>query len=83
MRTKKEIRYKSAPYGHIAIIPKGTPVIPADNLPQGGYWAEPWSGMNEQEESWQRNYGFHLTDEEVENDQKRNSETIPRQKDKD
>ena len=58
--TNKPIDYRSAPYGQIAIIPRGTPVIPADNLSgiPGKYWAEPWEGMTEEEQSWQRNYGF-------------------------
>lgn len=64
--TKHVIDYKSAPYGHITIIPAGTPVVSASNLPAKGlYWAEPWNGMNEQEQSWQRNYGFLVNAEDV------------------
>jgi hypothetical protein len=66
MKTARDIEYKAAPYGFITIIPAGTPVIPATNLPQGGYWAEPWPGMSDEAESWERNYGFHLEDNEVE-----------------
>ena len=64
--TSREIDYKAAPYGHVATIPAGTPVQPADNLPEGGYWAEDWEGMTDGEESWGRNYGFLLSDDEVE-----------------
>jgi len=66
--TKNEIRYDVVPYGHIATIPAGTPVIPASNLPdnnQPRYWAEPWAGIPETEESWCRNYGFLLQADEV------------------
>lgn len=65
MRTRETIEYHAAPYGKVATIPAGTPVIPADNLPDGGWWAEPWEGMSEAEESWERNYGFLLDDSEV------------------
>tara|TARA_Y100000114_G_scaffold148683_1_gene162039 strand:- start:373 stop:543 length:171 start_codon:yes stop_codon:yes gene_type:complete len=48
------------PYGLIATIPKGTRVIPADNLPQGGFWAEKWEGMSAIQEAWLDSYGFHI-----------------------
>jgi hypothetical protein len=64
--TTKPIEYRSAPYGHIATIPAGTKLIPASNLPDGGYWAEPWDGMTSIEEAWQRNYGFHITESDLE-----------------
>lgn len=66
MRTKSQIEYQAAPYGRIATIPAGTPVIPATNLPQGGFWVEPWEGMTDRAESWGRNYGFHVASDEVE-----------------
>lgn len=68
LRTKKEIDYKSAPYGRIATIPMGTPVVRATNLPEKDkYWCEAWSEeMNEQEDGWLRNYGFLLSEDEVE-----------------
>jgi hypothetical protein len=50
------------------IIPSGTKAIPATNLPSDSqikYWAENWKGMNEEEKSWARNYGFGLTKNEV------------------
>jgi hypothetical protein len=63
MKTKADIYYVTATGK--TWIPKGTPVIPATNLPDGGWWAEPWEGMSELAESWQRNYGFLLKDDEV------------------
>jgi hypothetical protein len=55
------------PCGRTYVIPAHTPVIEATNLPQGGYWAEPWhSQFDVETDSWMRNYGFHLTDDEVE-----------------
>ncbi len=65
--TSKEIDYKGIPCGKTMTIPKGTPVIEATNLPyDGAYWCEPWEGMTDEEESWQRNYGFMVSEEEVE-----------------
>lgn len=66
MKTKSQIKYKAAPYGHIATIPAGIPVRPATNLPEGGFWVEPWEGMTAKAESWCRNYGFHVASDEVE-----------------
>lgn len=63
--TKAAFDYQSAPYGKIAYIPAGLPVIPASNLPQGGYWIAERTWANEQAQSWQRNYGFHVTEEQV------------------
>ncbi len=60
MKTKHDIAYESMPYGLIATIPKGTRVIPADNLPQGGFWAEKWEGMSAIQEAWLDSYGFHI-----------------------
>lgn len=65
METKKEIEYRVAPYGKVGTIPASTPVMPADNHPDGGFWVLPWPGMNELEKSWHHNYGFHVTAEEV------------------
>jgi hypothetical protein len=59
--TKDHIDYKAAPYGFVAHIPAGVAVTPANNLPgtiPSQYWIGQWPGMNEQAESWQRNYGF-------------------------
>ena len=70
MKTKHAIEYQSVPSPIKMHIPKGTPVIEASNLPshdgQKRYWAEPWDGMTEWEESWQRTYGFLLEAEEIE-----------------
>jgi hypothetical protein len=69
MRTKSDIEYRAAPYGLIAVIPRGTPVVEAKNLPaEHGprWWALPWEAMSEAEESWMRNYGFLLESSEVE-----------------
>ena len=48
-----------------ATVPAGTKVIEATNLPQGGYWVEPWPNMPTWVESWQRNYGFHVNANDV------------------
>jgi hypothetical protein len=66
MKTKYKIVYNSMPYGALATIPKGTPVIPATNLPHRGYWVENWKGMTGTQKSWSENYGYHVTDAEVE-----------------
>jgi len=63
---KKDIKYQAAPYGYITTIPKGVAVHPATNLPEGGYWAEEWDGMDEKARSWFDNYGFHLLESDVE-----------------
>ena len=69
--TRESIAYKAAPYGFIAEIPAGTPCIPASNLPASDgeqFWACAWEGSTFTDEaaSWERNYGFLLTDEDVE-----------------
>ena len=63
--TTKPIEYHAAPYGAIALIPEGTPVTPATNLPEDKFWASPWEGMTPEAESWARSYGFLLDPEEV------------------
>ena len=63
MRTKDDIHYYTS--SEDVLIPAGTPVIPADNLPDDGWWAEPWEDMSELAEAWMRNYGFLLRDDEV------------------
>ena len=65
MKTKKETEYRVMPYGKVATIPAGTPVVPAANLSDGGYWVLPWSGMDEATKSWHQNYGFRVTADEV------------------
>ena len=66
MKTKCKIDYNSMSYGALATIPKGTPVTPAYNLPQRGYWVESWKGMTAAQKSWEDNYGYHVTEKEVE-----------------
>lgn len=66
--TRSTIEYRAAPYGYITTIPKGTSVIPASNLPAtpARFWAEPWEGMSEDAEGWERNYGFLIEADQVE-----------------
>jgi len=66
MWTKEEIEYKAAPYGKVCRIPAFTPVIPAVNLPDGGYWVLPWDNMSESALGWMGGYGIHLNPDEVE-----------------
>ena len=66
MKTKHEIKYHSPHGGKIATIPKGTPVKLAGNMPFISFWCEPWEGMTDEQESWQRNYGFLIDPDEVE-----------------
>ncbi len=49
-----------------AVIPAGTPVVIADNLPKPvRFWVEAWDNMTDIEESWLRSYGFLLERNEV------------------
>ena len=69
LKTKRAIEYKAAPYGYITMIPAGVECIPADNLPDdepARFWVEPWEGMTDEAESWERSYGFLLEASEVE-----------------
>jgi hypothetical protein len=67
MQTTKDIEYKVAGFGLIAVIPAGTRVMPAGNLPMqpGKYWVDEWPGMSEQQRSWHRNYGFLVSGAQV------------------
>lgn len=65
MKTARPIEYMLPFTGPTITIPAGTLVVPADNLPDGGYWAESWKGMTDAEEGHARNYGFHIRDDEV------------------
>jgi hypothetical protein len=68
MKTQSPIEYKFNSYLKKAIIPAGTTVVPASNLPSEGgkrYWSKGWRGMTKAERSHQRNYGFLLTHAEV------------------
>jgi hypothetical protein len=68
MKTLKDINYHT-PYPQLQpVIPAGTEVIPATNLPGTSkikFWACAWDGMTEAEESWLRNYGFGLSNEDM------------------
>jgi len=75
MKTVAPITYFCAPYpGRIAVIPAGTTVTLAKNLPSKDgvklYWSKGWRGMDEKAKSWKRNYGFLLTEHEVKNNRK-------------
>jgi len=66
MKTTKEIIYKAMPYGYIATIPAGVKLIPATNLPHGGYWVdEPWHGITEKALGWLNGYGFHIEQDDL------------------
>jgi len=81
--TGADIDYRAAPYGHIAVIPAGAPVVEAKNLPgrnRPRWWALPWNGMSESEEAWMRNYGFLLEDEEVITTKKKGVKTMEQAK---
>ena len=66
MKTRAEIEYKVMPYGLIATIPEGTPVYPANNLPEKGkFQVCKWANMTDEAESWLMNYGFLLSIDEV------------------
>jgi hypothetical protein len=76
MKTAAPFTYFAAPNpARIAVIPAGTSVRLAKNLPprEDGakqYWCNGWRGMDKQARSWKRNCGFLLTEHEVKNNQK-------------
>lgn len=76
MKTIAPITYFAAPHsGRIAVIPAGTTVTLAKNLPpredgQKQYLSKGWRGMDKQARSWKDSYGFLLTEHEVKNNQK-------------
>jgi len=39
-------------------------VVPATNLPRGGWWVEPWEGMTEDERMIQEGQGIWISEEE-------------------
>ena len=66
-KTAKDIVYVTMPYGKRVVIPKHTKVYPATNLPEKDkYWVEDWVGMSDEEKSWNRNYGFLVSKQELE-----------------
>lgn len=67
MKTTRDITYRYPMTGSV-VIPAGTTVVPADNLPTDSevkYWACKWHGMDEIAESHERNYGFGLEEGNV------------------
>lgn len=70
MKTKKAITYQWAGQLSSVNIPKGTEVVPANNLPEKAenkrYWVQPWEGINSLEEAHIDGYGCLLNQNEVE-----------------
>lgn len=67
MRTRKPIHYRIEG-GREVIIPVGTKVERALNLPDGSeteYWVGEWEGMDEYAESHARTYGFGISTREL------------------
>lgn len=67
MKTAKDIRYRGGAF-ETFVIPAGTTVEPATNLSkedEARYWAKGWRGMSASAKSWQRNYGFLLSESDV------------------
>lgn len=50
-------------------IKRGTFAYPAKNLPQGGYWLQLDSSYPDEVISWGHNYGFHVPDDAITNDE--------------
>lgn len=69
-QTRAPIEYKAAGTLFSCWIPAGTEVVPATNLPHHPeaprFWAQPWHGMTDEAESWERSYGFLLEADDVE-----------------
>jgi len=67
--TAKEIQYASASYIHPAYkgitIPKGSPVEPATNQPEGKFWVSGWEGIDEIWQNHLETYGILLDTTEV------------------
>jgi len=63
--TSREIRYKPAGTLLDFTIPKGTPVIPAVNLPGLKWWARPWEGAGEGAVRYAECPGFLIQNDEV------------------
>ena len=62
--TEKRLRMKFYPSLKRVSVPPGTPVIPATNLPRGGWWVEPWEGMTEDERMIREGQGIWISEEE-------------------
>ena len=67
MHTPNDIRYSVGFLGSKLVenIPAGTPVVPADNRPKGGYWVKQWEGMSYAARCYESAYGFHVTRDQV------------------
>lgn len=73
MQTKNNIEYRLG-HGPLVVIPAGTEVEPANNLPQPNefgieFWVDPWDNMSPEAESWMRTYGFGVARDQVEKDE--------------
>lgn len=68
-QTRAPIEYKATFGLFRCVIPAGTPVKIATNLPvEDGlqFWAGPWPDMGLEAVQWARNYGFLLGSDDVE-----------------
>ncbi len=69
-KTSEEINYSRGWSSKVIVIPKGSAVFPADNLPKGsGFWLKDlpeayWEDFTAI--SWHMNYGILLNEVEVE-----------------
>ena len=66
MKTIRDIEYKPFPYLKTFLIPEGTRVERAHNLPGCSFWALPWEGMDADHREWLESYGFRLRMEDTE-----------------
>ncbi len=62
--TSRDIPYNMEWAGK-TVIPRGTRVMRATNLPGNSYWAKGWRGMKGKEKSWSGTYGFKIEAEDV------------------
>lgn len=70
MDNEYNVTIRDLEYWDGTIIPRGTRVVPADNLPQPNdsniaYWAEPWEGMTEAQQAHMRTYGYGIEADDV------------------
>jgi hypothetical protein len=64
MKTSKDYTfqlagYEGMVYGEIT-VPKGTNVIPADNLSGNSFWAEEWHGMSDKAQAMLDSIGINI-----------------------
>ena len=62
--TSRDIPYNMEWAGK-TVIPRGTRVMRATNLPGNSYWAKGWRGMKGKERGWAGTYGFKIEAEDV------------------